>query len=533
MPVFLRNVFAFVLAILAGLVVFLHFRSAFTGLSNALARDWKVIGGRVSTTAQNNAYIVSVQETPHIEQPRLPDISGFTVDAVDAAAPPFRKGRAIVRDMQGSPDFRKFLSLNGGLQMHRLAQGEVSPQALVIEAGDYDLEHLQAENPDAIVKTGGTYTLRLSLLVSRGASLTLRGADLRLSQEGAAFIANSGRLFIVKSKITGWSEAGNEPAPFVKKRSFRPFITTWSGARLYAGGSTFSNLGYLKGKSYGLTFSTCRFCLEADATLPRPAGALVGNTFTRMYYGFYSYEAENVAIVGNTYADNIVYGIDPHDRSRRLIIARNDVYGSGKLHGIILSREVNDSWVFSNNSHDNAGSGIVLDRNCTGNVVEGNTAARNGRDGITFFESSGNVTWGNKAVRNASSGIRVRNSGDIGLARDTVSDNGGVPVVVYSADLKETEPDRDLVLDPYARRAEAVIDGATVRARDGKPALKIDGIESLSVRGLNIVSPGPVFAGGLFHDETDISGGIDDPGILVTRKTFLLSLFQRLKGLFQ
>src|SRR3989449_2404877 len=58
-----------------------------------------------------------------------------------------------------------------------------------------------------------------------------------------------------------------------------------------------------------------------------------------------------------------------------------------KKHGIIVSREVNDSWIFGNESYDNALSGIVIDRSSLHNVVADNRVYRNRADGITIYES--------------------------------------------------------------------------------------------------------------------------------------------------
>ncbi|MFD2980383.1 NosD domain-containing protein, partial [Klebsiella pneumoniae] len=81
------------------------------------------------------------------------------------------------------------------------------------------------------------------------------------------------------------------------------------------------------------------------------------------------YETQDFVVKDSTYRDNIVYGIDPHDRSHRLIIAGNTVYGTKKKHGIIVSREVNDSWIINNKSFDNKLSGVVIDRNSVNNLI--------------------------------------------------------------------------------------------------------------------------------------------------------------------
>ena len=104
-------------------------------------------------------------------------------------------------------------------------------------------------------------------------------------------------------------------------------------------------------------------------------------------------------IKGNTYRDNIVYGIDPHDRSHGLIIAENTVFGTKKKHGIIISREVNDSWIINNESYDNKLSGVVIDRNSESNLIAYNRVHGNHADGITLYESGDNLLWGNQVLQ--------------------------------------------------------------------------------------------------------------------------------------
>src|SRR3546814_12525544 len=108
---------------------------------------------------------------------------------------------------------------------------------------------------------------------------------------------------------------------------------------------------------------------------PNPTGWLIDSEFYDNWYGFYCYEAEDVVIRGNDYHDNIKYGIDPHDRSRRLIIAGNKAHDTKEKHGIIVSREVDDSWIINKQAYDNELSGIVIDRNSVNNEI-GSTTCR-------------------------------------------------------------------------------------------------------------------------------------------------------------
>lgn len=416
------------------------------------------------------------------EKPFLPDISQYTVGMIAAKVPPSAPGKIVLGKLNDYPEFLKFLEGDAPRRL-RLLQRAVNPQGLVVAEGHYTwtqlYEEIHARDPEekVIQKSGGTYLLRVPLLVLRGASLTISDADtdeLRLSKQANAFLLNAGDMFILRTTVSGWDEEKQDVTRYTgDKKEYRPFITTWGGGGLYIAGSRIVSLGYLKGKSYGLSFSTCVPCLKIDPYIPPPTGAVVGSTFTDMYYGFYSYEAEDVAIVGNTYADNVIYGIDPHDRSRRLIIAGNEAYGTRKKHGIIVSREVNDSWIFSNYSHNNHGSGIMIDRTSVNNVIADNVTEHNGQDGITLFESENTTIWGNKIRNNDRSGVRIRNSWNVKMYQDEIIGNKGASIELYVADLSGQET-RDFELDPYTQKADISVYGAQIQA-SGPAVFKMAG----------------------------------------------------------
>lgn len=456
------------------------------------------------------------------EAPDLPDISRFTVQNIERKVPPQRIGSVKVDEMKNYPDLAEFLEDDAPRAL-RLVQKRIHPQAIVVRSGNYTLSKLymalqNTDAPEAMTRKGKIYTLRMPLLVAANASLTVSGNDvseLRLSREQGAFIASSGNLFLIRTKVSGWSEKDNKPAWFKDKNDFRPFITVWSGGKLYAAKSTVRSLGYMKGKAYGFSYSTCVACLKKNLNLPRPTGEIVESRFSDMYYGFYSYEADDVAIVRNVYADNIVYGIDPHDRSNRLIIAENEAYGTRKKHGIIGSREVKYSWIFNNYSHDNHGSGIMLDRTSSHNIVANNVSTRNGADGITFFESENNISYNNMVMNNARTGVRARNSWNIRMHGDQIAGNGGPAIHVYTARLEEKEKHRDFELDPYTQRAGAEIVDVSIRTLDDMPAFKVgDHIDGLKISGLRLLSPPRLFAGKLSDDE-ELLARVQEDGTFV------------------
>ncbi|HSH58325.1 MAG TPA: right-handed parallel beta-helix repeat-containing protein, partial [Acidimicrobiales bacterium] len=96
----------------------------------------------------------------------------------------------------------------------------------------------------------------------------------------------------------------------------------------------------------------------------------------------------------------------------------NEAYGNGN-HGFIVSRYVVDSVFRNNHSHDNGGSGIVLDFESNRNRVEANLVEDNAGDGIVVLGSGDNVVIGNDIRRNRV-GVRLNNLASTG---NTVSGN--------------------------------------------------------------------------------------------------------------
>lgn len=413
----------------------------------------------------HNSYSISVIDTAaaEIPAPTLPDITGFTANAVKKLLPPIKVGEVQLKDMESSKFF-DLMAMRVLLPDFAEQQGRTDPISIEIIKGVYDIPTLakQLNDPTAIEKTADGWILRLPVIIYPEATLIISGKDnaVKMSAEKGTFISNFGQLYTVNSTITGWREDKNEPATYEDSKTYRPYLVFWSGSKTFLAGTDFLSLGYNFPKSYGVTFSSSAKMLRSSPEAPSPTGWLVDSLFKDIYYGFYSYEAEDVAIVGNTYADNIIYGIDPHDSSKRLIIAENDSYGTRKKHGIIISRKVEDSWIFNNHSHNNHGSGIMLERNCSNNIVAGNLVENNDGDGIVFFESPDNISWENTIRNNKKSGIRIRNSTNITIRGDKIINSGSYGIEAYTASLEEKT--RDIKLDPYKKKTSYDIANVTL-----------------------------------------------------------------------
>lgn len=433
-----------------------------------------------------------------VEEPKLPDIAGYTVETVKAMLPEAKPGRVSVENLEdGYVRMRSHLAFFGDLQ------GRLDPLSIVVSEGVYDLETLVKEiDDDSLIKKrqNGIYVLYVPLSIESEASLVLKDGDvLFLSDTTGALISNFGNLYMIGAEVKGWSTKEDGPATLVADDEFRPHMTTWCGSKLYIAKSKISHLGYHASKSYGVSYTSCSDTLYRDdyAELPGGTGWIIESIFEDNYFGFYSYEADDVVILGNIYDGNIVYGIDPHDRSKNLIIAYNTVKNTQQKHGIITSRDVSDSFIFKNTVEDNTGSGIMLDRNSADNIIAYNISQRNKGDGLAFYESGDNISYGNLLNSNGRNGMSVRNSLNINSQNDTINFNQGAGAHIYTLDLTSNQDGkkRDITYDPYEQKAGSVITDVEMVGNE-KSQFKLSDIESFKINNPRFYqSPPHIFTG--------------------------------------
>ncbi|UVE16865.1 mannuronan 5-epimerase AlgG [Pseudomonas sp. LS44] len=486
------------------------------GSTAALARppDAALVPSTTQELREAKTYTVTSApiEPLHLAKPKLPDLSGYSAAAVQAKIQRSKPGRITLRRMLRQDALKEFVGGNNRLaEWVRRQRG--MPQAIFIEGGYVNLAELaQNLSKQYFSQTAkGVYLARLPIVVAQGATLHIDRQTLRLSQERGAFLVNDGKLFIEGSQIIGWREAANAAASFRTAKEFRPFLLSWGGTETYIVNSTVTSLGYDESKSYGLNISQYSPDMRKRMGRAAPRGWLIDSEFVDLWYGFYCYEAQDIVVKGNTYRDSLIYGIDPHDRSQRLIIAGNTVHGTKKKHGIIVSREVNDSWIFNNKSYDNQLSGIVLDRNSSNNLVAYNEVYQNRADGITLYESSNNLLWGNRVVDNARHGIRLRNSVNIRLYENLAAGNGLSGIYGHTKDLSDT--DRDIALDPFDTKVSMIVVGGKL-AGNGSSPLAIDSPLSVELYRVDMLMPSK-------------TSGISLSGILGERQEEILDLLVR------
>jgi poly(beta-D-mannuronate) C5 epimerase len=465
---------------------------------------------------QAKTYTITSPPTAPLEmtKPALPDVSGYTAAAAAKKIVRTKPGKVSIRRMMQEDALKDFIGGDNKMAEWVVRQHGI-PQAIFVDDGYMNLKDLLKKVPKQYLSetSPGVFLAKLPIVVGRKGILEIdkQTQELRLSQEAGSFLINDGQLFVRDTRITGWKEKTNGPATFQSPKEFRPFLLAWGGTETYIVNSKMASFGYANSKSYGVSISQYTPNMAKVLKRAQPTGWIVDSEFSDMWYGFYCYETTGFVIKGNTYKDNIVYGIDPHDRSHGLIITDNTVYGTKKKHGIIISREVNDSFIFNNRSFDNKLSGLVIDRNSVNNLIADNEIYRNHTDGITLYESGDNLLWGNKVISNRRHGIRVRNSVNIRLYENVAMANGLTGVYGHIKDLTDT--DRDIALDPFDTKVSLIVVGGELAANGSGP-LSIDSPLSIELYRVSMLAPTK-------------TSGISFSGILGDRQDEILDLLVR------
>lgn len=308
------------------------------------------------------------------------------------------------------------------------------------------LTDLHALAPDAPLSQVGTATwfLGANLLLQEGATLVLdgtaRGGDvdeLRLRSDSTyvEVIAIWGNIFIRGTKVTSWDEGDGGPNTNPDRpRAFLRAVSYLDGdtpreSRMDVIDSEIAYLGWYDGESYGLVWKV-RGTQSGLYDLVDVYGDVTNSHIHHNYFGFYSYGAYGMNIVGNEVHDNVMYGIDPHDDSDSLLVAENDIYNNGN-HGFICSMRCDNLVVRDNYSHDNGLAGYMFHRDVQNSVFENNLAEDNGDAGFAIMDSHNNVIRDNVARRNKY-GLRFSVGASDNLAENNeLTDNGLYGIYMY------------------------------------------------------------------------------------------------------
>jgi parallel beta-helix repeat protein len=282
------------------------------------------------------------------------------------------------------------------------------------------------ERPAALRELApGEWLLGANLRIETGATLRIAAPEVRwlkLRSDNQVFVwirTLGGQLTFADTCVSSWdAEHNGYDKRHIKGRSF---ILARDGARMDIERADLRYLGYDGPEAYGIAWRTSG-----------TTGKIVDSFVSHNFYGLYTYEVDDLVMRGNEVAYNIMYGIDPHTRSMRLVIENNVAHDNGK-HGIILAEECSDGVIRGNVAFGNLHHGIVLFQRSNNNLVEGNTAYSNGGQGINVNDAANNTVRDNRVYDNLEAGIGVgQGAANNQLVGNLVRGNRGDGVSFYS-----------------------------------------------------------------------------------------------------
>jgi parallel beta-helix repeat protein len=277
------------------------------------------------------------------------------------------------------------------------------------------LSDLRRAAPAGVIEAPrGVWTLRRTVVVTRGARLTIGPPEVRVLRllsgpsRPVTLTAWGADLSFVGTPragliVTSWDP--RRPGPDGQIADARASVSSIGGGRLDARFTSFESLGFYPGLVSGVA-------VASYYGQPRGSGDLISSSFIGNYFGAYTFNAVGMRWLDDRFIGNKVYGLDPHDNSDRFLV-RGSYAAHNGLHGIIFSRFCDRNVIVGNRAEHNGWHGIVLDDGkaadgpSVDNVVARNVVRDNGLVGISLDGSGANLIRDNH-VSGGRVGIRVR-----------------------------------------------------------------------------------------------------------------------------
>jgi parallel beta-helix repeat protein len=345
-------------------------------------------------------------------------------------------------------------------------------------AEPYTLAEVQQTIPEAFEQTDGTIQVNASIEVPTGVQFVIDGStpNVRLvssTDRFATVIARGGTVDIAGTEqapvaVTSWDPATG--GADINPNDGRAFLLTLGG-RMDISYADIGFLGFGTGTSSGAAWRSEEHSdLEAGA---RAFGDVTGATFHNNWFGSYTYEAEGMQWIGNTFANNEAYGFDPHDLSNNFLVEGNTAYGNGR-HGFIFSRGCDNNVLRNNTAYDNRGHGFMIDdgrsedtatasaRRLPSNdsVLEGNHAYNNDGSGIEIEGGTGTIIRDNVLTGNHV-GVRIKNEASAVVHNNKIADSALAGIDVFSGNGRVSIKD-NVITAGWASIALGAEDAATL-----------------------------------------------------------------------
>ena len=325
----------------------------------------------------------------------------------------------------------------------------------------YDLAELAVAVPDAFGAAEGALLVRASIEIPAGTRVVVDSAttpEVRLlsTSEGFAVVIARGGTLDVRGteqapvRIASWDPeaAGVDTEP----GDGRAFLLTFGG-RMDIAFADVGHLGFGTGTSSGVAWRGEDHVPGAVAT--KASGDVADSVFHSNWFGAYSFEAQGMRFLRNTFRANAAYGFDPHDLSNDFLVEDNVAHGNGR-HGFIFSRGCDRNVLRGNVAYDNRGHGFMIDDGrsedsdyaeaarlpSNDNQLIGNHAYDNDGSGIEIEGGTGNVVRGNVLERNHV-GVRIKNDASAVVADNRIADSrlAGVDVLAGAGAVEVVDND--------------------------------------------------------------------------------------------
>jgi len=290
----------------------------------------------------------------------------------------------------------------------------------------------------------GVWNLDSDFYIEDGVTLVLIGKErggevdeLRMLSNNEKFVnlrGHGGNILMDGTKVFSWNnytqsvdENQDDGRAYISCLSEKLSEETCDGAakkdmgecRLDVLNTELGYLGYHASESWGFSYKVRGFCKDKSNPEVFDSVSVYGDIKNSLihhnYYGHYSFGLLGGVWDNNEIHSNTVYGFDPHDYSRDLMISNNLVYNNVN-HGIIASKWCSNVTVVGN-TVTTSSVGIFLHSLGDDAVVKGNTVT-GCESGIAFLESSGGVISENTLTDN---GIGIRFS--VGSTNNLVENN--------------------------------------------------------------------------------------------------------------
>ena len=305
-----------------------------------------------------------------------------------------------------------------------------------IQGATHSLKHIT--NTDYLeIKDGICYLKKPVVVASNGVLKVTSASCAVVNMYDTSSITVYGQIYFDSVKVTSYDPATGQPIELSRTdyTTVRPDIVTRSSATYFsAKNSEFSYLGYYNPVSshWGVAL---RFL---------PKAYIDNSKFHHNYFGFYTFDSDNVTIKNSESYDNLEYGINIHDFSDNFYAYNNKVHGNGN-HGIILSKFNQNGKIILNQVYDHTQNafvkgvektygthGIMLHKQSNNALVSRNELGNN-RVGIKVDDSHNNIIKSNRIWSDAEQGFYLDESSNNQLKYNLVQESNEEPFYGFNS----------------------------------------------------------------------------------------------------